>query len=127
MSIRVCMTLPLPDLQVWFIFLNKLCLTVYQYEKTPKMEAGRVFISSDSWMKTTAFMSANLCLKGIYWKDYFGIVHLLSCAWLFVTPWTTACPASLSFTVSWSLLQIWGNLNNKGETYEFGARNRATL
>ena len=26
----------------------------------------------------------------------FGSVHSLSCVWLFVTPWTTACQASLS-------------------------------
>ena len=26
--------------------------------------------------------------------------------WLFATPWTTACQASLSFTVSWSLLKL---------------------
>ena len=26
--------------------------------------------------------------------------------WLFATPWTTACQASLSFTISWSLLKL---------------------
>ena len=30
-------------------------------------------------------------------------VQSLSCVWLFVTPWTTACQASLSITNSWSL------------------------
>ena len=34
------------------------------------------------------------------------VVHLLSCVWLFVTPWTAACQASLSFTVSQSLLKF---------------------
>ena len=29
-------------------------------------------------------------------------VQLLSCIWLFVTPWTTVCQASLSITNSWS-------------------------
>ena len=33
-------------------------------------------------------------------------VQLLSCVWLFVTPWTAARQASLSFTVSWSLLRL---------------------
>ena len=33
------------------------------------------------------------------------VVQSLSCVWLFVTPWTEACQASLSFTVSWSLLK----------------------
>ena len=33
-------------------------------------------------------------------------VQSLSCVWLFVTPWTAACQASLSFTISWSLLKL---------------------
>ena len=33
-------------------------------------------------------------------------VQLLSCVWLFATPWTAACQASLSFTISWSLLKL---------------------
>ena len=32
-------------------------------------------------------------------------VQLLSCIWLFATPWTAACQAFLSFTISWSLLK----------------------
>ena len=34
------------------------------------------------------------------------IVQLLNWVWLFATPWTAACQASLSFTISWSLLQL---------------------
>ena len=34
------------------------------------------------------------------------VVQLLSHAQLFETPWTAACQASLSFTVSWSLLKF---------------------
>ena len=34
----------------------------------------------------------------------FVVVQLPSCAWLFVTPWTAACQATLFFTISWSLL-----------------------
>ena len=33
-------------------------------------------------------------------------ILLLSCVWLFVTPWTAAHQASLSFTISWSLLKL---------------------
>ena len=33
-------------------------------------------------------------------------VQLLSCVWLFVTPWTAACQASLSITNSQSLLKL---------------------
>ena len=35
-----------------------------------------------------------------------AVVQLLSCVWLFATPWTAACQASLSFTVSRSLLKV---------------------
>ena len=34
------------------------------------------------------------------------VVQLLSHVWLLVTPWTAACQASLSFTISWSLLKL---------------------
>ena len=33
-------------------------------------------------------------------------VQLLGCVWLFATPWTAACQAPLSFTVSQSLLKF---------------------
>ena len=34
------------------------------------------------------------------------VVQLLSHVWLFVTPWTAACQASLFFTISWSLFKF---------------------
>ena len=34
------------------------------------------------------------------------LVQSLSCIWLFLTLWTAACEASLSFTISWSLLKL---------------------
>ena len=34
------------------------------------------------------------------------VVQLLSHVWLFATPWTAACQASLSFTISQSLLKL---------------------
>ena len=37
---------------------------------------------------------------------YFSSVQSLSHIWLFVTPWTTTCQASLSITNSWSLLKL---------------------
>ena len=36
----------------------------------------------------------------------FSSVQLLSHVWLFLTPWTAACQASLSFTISQSLLTL---------------------
>ena len=41
-------------------------------------------------------------------SSYFNIVVVqsLSCVQLFATSWTVACQASLSFTISWSLLKL---------------------
>ena len=36
----------------------------------------------------------------------FSSVQLLSCIWLFVTPWSAVCQYSLSFTISLSLLKF---------------------
>ena len=43
-----------------------------------------------------------------YWNGSvpFSSVQLLRCVWLFVTPWTAACQASLSITKSWSLPKL---------------------
>ena len=38
-------------------------------------------------------------------SSHFVVIWLLSCVQLFVTPWTAACQASLSFTISLSLLK----------------------
>jgi len=39
-------------------------------------------------------------------EDEIVVVHSLSHVWLFLTPWTAACQASLSFIISWSLLKL---------------------
>ena len=44
------------------------------------------------------------CLHGTLFSN-FVVVQSLSCVWL-MTPWTAACQASLSFTVSQSLLKL---------------------
>ena len=46
------------------------------------------------------------CYSRVYSFFYFSLLLLFSCVWLFVAPWTAACQASLSFTVSWSLLKL---------------------
>ena len=42
----------------------------------------------------------------MFWGKGFSSVQLLSHVWLFVTPWTAACQASLFITNSWSLLKL---------------------
>ena len=36
----------------------------------------------------------------------FSSIQLLSCVWVFATPWTAACRAFLSITSAWSLLKL---------------------
>ena len=43
------------------------------------------------------------------WSTSVVVVQSLSCIWLFVTPWTAAHQASLSFTISRSLLKLMSN------------------
>ena len=49
-------------------------------------------------------------LLGLLWLTlaYLKVssVQSLSCVWLFATPWTSACQASLPTTNSWSLLKL---------------------
>ena len=42
----------------------------------------------------------------VNWNVIFSSVQSLSCVWLFVTPWTVACQASLSISTSRSLLKL---------------------
>ena len=56
--------------------------------------------------RKTASSSCSLWLQIVVFKKYFiVVVQLLSWVQLFVTPWT-AHQASLSFTISWSLLKL---------------------
>ena len=42
----------------------------------------------------------------IWFSIQFSSVQSLSCVWLFATPWTAGCQASLSITISQSLLKL---------------------
>ena len=54
------------------------------------------------------------------------VVQLLSCVWLFVTPWTAACQASLSFTILQSSPKV-GSQEIPGVTgkFDLGVQNEA--
>ena len=54
------------------------------------------------WIKVFVF---SRCMSGCGTAVQFSSVQLLSCVWLFVTPWTTARQASLSITNSQSPLK----------------------
>ena len=53
------------------------------------------------WLPTPAFLSGDL--RG---QRSLSSAQSLSRVWLFATPWTVACQASLSITSTWSLLKL---------------------
>ena len=69
----------------------------HQWPKISKSNASSVFLSLSS------FLIFILCLILIFKNSS---VQLLSCVWLFVTPWTVTHQASLSITNSRSLLRL---------------------
>ena len=78
--------------------LNKLLLVVTQFYEVAIFTNGETE-ARRSWVSG----------PGLIWfvtiiNFYHIVVQSLSHAWLFVTPWTAACQASLSFTISQSLL-----------------------
>ena len=56
------------------------------------------------WNEIGRTVSLNYSIDHCSWVVI--VVQLLSCVWLFATPWTVAHQASLSFTISWSLLKL---------------------
>ena len=75
-------------------WVYKLC----QFEELPDILSLLRFF----YHKYVAF--CQMLYKLIWSHDFFVVVQSLSRVWLFVTPWTAACQASLSITISWSLL-----------------------
>ena len=59
-------------------------------------------------LNKTSALSWREQIQKLFWVflNQFSSVKSLSCVQLFVTPWTTACQASLSITNSWSSLKL---------------------
>ena len=68
---------------------------------------------SQSINERDILMIFNITKSVVLWDGFnigailkFVVVQLLSCVWFFVTPWTAAHQASLSFNISQSLLKL---------------------
>ena len=64
---------------------------------------GYVIPCSCSQEKVHHFFQLSNKIPGLH---SFVVVQLLSLVWLLATPWTAACQASLSFTISQSLIKL---------------------
>ena len=103
----------------------QLCLTLWPHCSLPGFSVHGIIptgilewvaVSSSrgsSWCRDWTWVSYVSCIGSqlLYHLCHLGspmcmVVQLLSGVWLFVTPWTAACQASLSFTVSRSLLKL---------------------
>ena len=78
-------------------FLNYFNLSIFEKEVLESLT-----MTMDLFIVSLWFFQFLLCLV---W-NIFIVVNLLSHVWLFVTPWTAACQASLSFIISQSLLKL---------------------
>ena len=84
---------------MWVIYSNK-------QRWFHRAEGGTVFWwgLNKIWFQTWS-LNCKCDLRWVVWPLIVAVVQLLSCVQLFVTPWTGACQASQSFTISWSLLK----------------------
>ena len=94
-----------------------LCLTATPWTVACQTPLSIEFSGQEYWRELPFPSLGDLSYPGIKPRSFFTVwatreahrrvvVQLQNHVWLFVTPWTTACQASLSFTISWSLLKL---------------------
>ena len=83
-------------------------LTIEPPEKPKKVfsETQNSYKNSDLSLKEKKKKSLSGFLVHPKWFSVFVVVQSLSHIWLFATPWTAGRQASLSLTISWSLLKF---------------------
>ena len=72
---------------------------VQEEETTRRPRRGSQRIRTGKWCEGA---DGGVCFR----KEGISSVQSLSCVRLFATPWTAACQASLSITISWSLFKL---------------------
>ena len=83
----------------WYKRLEKLMTTaVFTCSLLEALRKGSICSCLPSWKEANVWY-----FRLLY---YYIVVQPLSHVWLFETQWTAACQASLSFTISWSLLKL---------------------
>ena len=78
-----------------------------QWEKLMlKILCLNIFLIPLSIVIISLLLNLITLVNQIIWASTFVVVPLLRGVWLFATPWTAARQASLSFIISWSLLNL---------------------
>ena len=85
-------------------FHRQRSLVGYNQQGCKKSDMSK-WLSSTSVQQRTMF-KCSWTLPKSYYQFMFSSVQLLSLVWLFATPWTAACQASLSITNSRNLLKL---------------------
>ena len=81
-------------------------MKVENTDSTEMLRGISNYWNESSWRITDSSIEFRF-LKNIILKVVFGVVvQSVSHVRLFATPWTAECQASLSFTISWSLLKL---------------------
>ena len=88
-----------PHAKTWLIGKDPASLSLTISPSLPK------FMSIDSMMPSN-HLTLCLCVTSVHLSLYLVIVQFVSRVQFFVTPWTAACQASLSFTITHSLLKL---------------------
>ena len=96
-------------LELRVVPLEQKCLLVLFSEKKHEKLHGELNFNQRIWLKNVCFCNRGSFYLFIFFchcKIYFlmcttvVVLQSFSCVWLFVTPWTVACQASLSFIIS---------------------------
>ena len=82
--------------------LHSRCQQIWKIQRWSQDWKRPVFISIPN--RGNAIECSNYYI--IAFISHVVVILLLSCVHLFETPWTAACQATLSFTISWSLLKL---------------------
>ena len=95
----------LPLIYIQFCLL----LFINCFLKVDLLFLARLQVSWDHKPQTYFFVISSsfpvFCMSSLA-SSWSVVVHLLCHAWLFANPWTAACPASLSFTITQCLLRL---------------------
>ena len=89
-----------------YIRIHSWCCTFYGFWQFYNGTYTSYIIIQNSFIALKVLSALPVHPWHLYCLYFAVVVQLLSCVLLFVTPWTAASQAPLSFTISWSLFRF---------------------